>query len=70
MLTAINPTETQAWAALNAHAQTAKQWHLSNLFADDPKRFDAFSARFSDEILLDYSKNLINQDTLGIVCPC
>lgn len=44
MLKNINPTETQAWADLTAHFETAQDFNLSDLFAADAQRFDKFSA--------------------------
>ncbi|WP_159739534.1 glucose-6-phosphate isomerase [Vibrio atypicus] len=64
MLKNINPTQTQAWKALTAHFESAQDMDLKALFAQDPARFDNFSARFGADILVDYSKNLINQETL------
>ena len=39
----INPTQTQAWQALEAHFAANKETRLKDLFAQDPKRFDKFS---------------------------
>lgn len=64
MLKSINPTKTDAWKALSAHFEKTKNVSLSRLFAEDPKRFEDFSVHFGDDILLDYSKNLINKETL------
>lgn len=64
MLKNINPTQTQAWKALTAHFESAQDMDLKELFAQDATRFDKYSARFGSDILVDYSKNLINEDTL------
>lgn len=64
MLKSINPTKTDAWKALSAHFEKTKNVSLRRLFAEDPKRFEDFSVHFGDDILLDYSKNLINKETL------
>lgn len=64
MLKNINPTQTQAWNALTAHFESAQDMDLKALFAQDPARFESFSARFGSDILVDYSKNLINEETL------
>ncbi|KOO12964.1 glucose-6-phosphate isomerase [Vibrio xuii] len=64
MLKNINPTQTQAWKALTAHFESAQDMDLKALFAQDSARFDNFSTRFGADILVDYSKNLINQETL------
>ncbi len=63
MLNSINPTKTKAWNALSAHFENTKDLTLSRLFAEDPSRFDQFSAQFGEDILLDYSKNLITKET-------
>ncbi|WP_330961592.1 glucose-6-phosphate isomerase [Photobacterium sp. 53610] len=65
MLKNINPTQTPAWQALTAHFEQAQDLQLSELFAQDPSRFEKFSAAFGNDILLDYSKNLITEDTLA-----
>ena len=39
---------------------------MRDLFAQDPKRFDAFSLRFED-LLLDYSKNRITSETMDLL---
>ncbi len=64
MLKNINPTQTQAWKALSAHFESAKDMDLKTLFASDESRFEHFSARFGSDIVLDYSKNLIDQETM------
>ncbi|EGA71756.1 glucose-6-phosphate isomerase [Vibrio sinaloensis DSM 21326] len=64
MLKNINPTQTQAWNALTAHFESAQDMDLKDLFAQDAARFDKFSTRFGSDILVDYSKNLINEETM------
>ncbi|ANQ22752.1 glucose-6-phosphate isomerase [Vibrio natriegens] len=64
MLKNINPTQTQAWKALTAHFESAQDMDLKELFAQDADRFDKYSARFGSDILVDYSKNLIDEETL------
>ncbi|MDN3697470.1 glucose-6-phosphate isomerase [Vibrio cortegadensis] len=64
MLKNINPTQTQAWKALTAHFESAQDMDLKSLFAQDSQRFEQFSTNFGSDILVDYSKNLINQETL------
>lgn len=61
----INPTTTAAWQALRQHYEQIKDVQLSQLFAENPQRFHHFSARFADIMLLDYSKNLITQQTMN-----
>jgi glucose-6-phosphate isomerase len=40
--------------------------HLRDLFRDDPGRFDRFSLR-QDDLLLDYSKNRVSEETLKLL---
>ncbi len=63
MLAKKNPTTTKSWQNLSRHYETVKDLHMRDLFADDPRRFDKFSIRFND-ILVDYSKNRITQETI------
>ncbi|MEZ9184300.1 glucose-6-phosphate isomerase [Vibrio splendidus] len=64
MLKNINPTQTQAWKALTAHFESAQDMDIKELFAQDAKRFESFSTRFGSDILVDYSKNLIDAETM------
>ena len=66
MFPSIKPYQTVSWNKLKAHYQSAKQWHLRQLFKDDPKRFEKFSIKEGD-ILVDYSKNIITDETLDIL---
>ena len=63
----INPTQTQAWQALEAHFAANKETRLKDLFAQDPQRFDKFSLTYQGDILVDYSKNLITQETMALL---
>ncbi len=67
MLKNINPTETTAWAALSEHFEQTKEATLKDLFTQEPNRFEAYSKRFGDDILVDYSKNLITKETLKLL---
>lgn len=66
MLNRQDPTKTEAWQKLQAHFEDIKDQHLKQLFAADPERFERFSVRFED-ILLDYSKNRITEETLNLL---
>ena len=63
----INPTQTKAWKALEAHFAANKDRQIKDLFAVDPSRFDNFSTTFGGEILVDYSKNIISEETLKLL---
>ena len=54
------------WQALGRHAVAMAAAHLRGLFADDPERFARFSLRV-DDLLLDYSKNRITDETLRLL---
>ena len=62
----INPTTTKAWQALTQHATEMKQKHLRDLFKEDLNRFAQFST-CSKDIVLDFSKNIINNTTLKLL---
>jgi len=66
MLNKINPTKTQSWKNLVDHFKEMKGVHMKDLFADDPDRFNKYSIRFNG-ILVDYSKNIITEDTLKLL---
>jgi len=59
-------TELPAWRALEAHHRAVRDLHLRKLFADDPKRGERMTAEAAG-IYLDYSKNLITSETLGLL---
>lgn len=66
MLPAINPTDTSAWRKLEIHFMMMQATHLRELFAEDPQRFSKFSLTLND-ILLDYSKNIITEETIQLL---
>lgn len=51
---------------LKAHALAIQSTPMREMFRDDPNRFKRFSVQ-GPHIFLDYSKNLINQDTLSLL---
>lgn len=55
-----------AWDALTAHHLDAKAWHLRTLFNDDPDRGRRFTTEAAG-LYLDYSKNLISDDTMSLL---
>ena len=59
-------TQSPEWKALQSHHAQIVPRHMRDLFAQDPKRFDAFSLRFED-LLLDYSKNRITSETMDLL---
>ncbi|MEG9498850.1 glucose-6-phosphate isomerase [Mannheimia indoligenes] len=61
----INPVQTFAWNALTQHK--ADNLSIPQLFAEDASRFDKYSLRFENELLVDFSKNAINDKTLTLL---
>ncbi|MDO5509746.1 MAG: glucose-6-phosphate isomerase [Weeksellaceae bacterium] len=62
----INPTHTQAWKELTNHYQSLKSKTLKELFDEDSQRFEKLSLD-KDEIFLDFSKNLITEQTVELL---
>jgi len=67
MLPKINPTNTQAWILLKKHfEEEMSRKQIKDLFTADKDRFTKFSIGL-EEILFDYSKNIINSKTLQLL---
>jgi glucose-6-phosphate isomerase len=64
--TATRITESVEWRALEAHHAQVEDIHLRELFARDPHRGEAMTVEAAD-LYLDYSKNLITSETLGLL---
>jgi len=61
----MNPRET-AFNDLQQHFSKARQLNMRQLFEQDQDRFKKFSLQF-EGILLDYSKNLVTEETMGLL---
>ncbi len=61
-----NPTALPAWKQLADHYAEVRDLHMRDLFKADPNRFDRFSTSL-DDLLLDYSKNRITDQTLALL---
>ena len=59
-------TEHPAWQALEAHCRKIRNLHLRQLFAEDPRRGERFTAEAAG-LYLDYSKNRIDAETLRLL---
>ena len=59
-------TQSAAWQALSAHQRTIAGASIAAMFAADPQRFETFALR-QGGLLLDYSKNLINAETMKLL---
>src|SRR5215472_1097105 len=55
-----------AWQGLTDHYGAMRKVHLRDLFAEDPKRGERLTLEAAG-IFLDYSKNRINDETLGLL---
>lgn len=66
MLPTNNPIEAAAWQKLEMIFLTLQATHMRELFQEDPERFEKFSIQFED-ILVDYSKNLLNEEALNLL---
>jgi glucose-6-phosphate isomerase len=66
------PVQLPAWQALQKHQQEMAEVHMRDLFAHDPQRFEEFSLQLADgpsgDILFDYSKNRVTQETMRLLC--
>lgn len=65
-LNTINPTTTKAWNALEQHFQTIQHTSIKELFAQNANRFEKFSIQYPS-LLVDYSKNRINAETIQLL---
>ena len=59
-------TTLPAWQALREHRQQMNDFSMREAFASDPQRFSRFSLSGCG-LLLDYSKNLVNDTTLKLL---
>ncbi|HEY1633924.1 MAG TPA: glucose-6-phosphate isomerase, partial [Acidimicrobiales bacterium] len=59
-------TESVEWRALEVHHAQVGDVHLRDLFAQDPQRGEVMTVEAAD-LYLDYSKNLITSETLGLL---
>ena len=66
MLPTINFTETKAYTYLADHFIDISEKSLKDLFEADKDRFEKFSILFGD-ILLDYSKNRVDDTTMALL---
>ena len=59
-------TARPVWKALVAHSEQLQGAHLRKLFADDPKRGERLAVEAAG-IYLDYSKNRVTDETIGLL---
>ncbi|HKE64216.1 MAG TPA: glucose-6-phosphate isomerase [Micromonosporaceae bacterium] len=61
-----DPTKTEAWHALAAHADEMRQAHLRDLFSADAERGTRLAAQAAD-LYVDYSKNRVTDETIRLL---
>ncbi len=66
MLPKVNFNETPAFKYLSNHYIEIAPKSMRDLFKSDPQRFEKFSI-LKDDILFDYSKNRINDETIALL---
>jgi glucose-6-phosphate isomerase len=58
--------QSPTWKQLAEHYDKIKAVHMRDLFHQDPQRFAKFHLQLND-ILFDFSKNIITDDTLDLL---
>ena len=61
MMKNTNPVSTKAWKELEKLYEETKETHLRDWFTADPERFSKFSREQGGDLLLDFSKNRIDE---------
>lgn len=61
-----NPTKTLAWQNLQKHFQEMNTASMKEMFANDTTRTAKFNLQWND-FLVDYSKNIIDQETMSLL---
>ena len=61
-----NPTTTESWQKLEKHFQEMQSASMKTMFQDDNLRANKFHIKWND-FLVDYSKNIINQETINLL---
>jgi glucose-6-phosphate isomerase len=65
-LNTINPTETLSWGKLQNHFTEMQKVSMKEMFEEDKSRTEKFNLQWND-FLIDYSKNIINQETITLL---
>lgn len=64
----IDPTQTKAWKKLTKHFDHTHDRTIKELFKDDKNRFDKYHLSCGNgDILVDYSKNIISDETISLL---
>ena len=65
-LSTLNPTKTTSWKKLETHFDQLQNVSMQEMFKQDASRAEKFSILWND-FLIDYSKNIINQETMSLL---
>ena len=65
-LNTTNPTNTASWEKLKNHFKTLQNASMVTMFKDDASRASQFHIQWND-FLVDYSKNIIDQETMNLL---
>ena len=65
-LNTTNPTNTASWKKLQNHFEKLQNASMVTMFKDDDARASQFHIQWND-FLVDYSKNIINQETINLL---
>lgn len=65
-LSTLNPTQTASWKKLEKHFAELKNVSMQEMFKEDNSRAAKFSILWND-FLIDYSKNIVNQETIALL---
>ena len=60
-------TASPAYRALADHHAVVREWQMRDLFDENPNRHAQFTLKAAG-LLLDYSKNRLNQETVRLLC--
>ncbi len=60
-------TDSAQWNALQLHQKQISHQRMQDWFDENPQRFAQFSIQF-ENLLFDFSKNLITSETIGLLC--
>lgn len=65
-LKSTNPSQTVAWQKLQQHFEKMKNIQMQDLFLEDQQRAEKMHVQWND-FLVDYSKNIITNETLDLL---
>lgn len=65
-LSTINPTQTASWKKLEKHFEELQNVSMQEMFQQDSSRAEKFNILWND-FLIDYSKNIVNQETMSLL---